>query len=58
MYQGDKFGIGAHLDTETFINEKGIKHQSPLEKGRYNQHAGHIPKHTDGLNNVKRIYCK
>ncbi|MFL0185077.1 RHS repeat-associated core domain-containing protein, partial [Tenacibaculum maritimum] len=54
MHREDKFGRGQHLHTATLIDEKGNIHQSPLDKGRYNQHDGHIPENKKGFKgNVK-----
>lgn len=49
MHADDKFGRGIHLHTASIKDEQGNLHSSPLEKGRYNQHKGHIPEETIGI---------
>ncbi|MBN6078289.1 hypothetical protein HYE59_12365, partial [Aggregatibacter actinomycetemcomitans] len=62
MHADDKFGRGVHLHTATIKDEQGNLHSSPLEKGRYNQHKGHIPEEKIGIkeNTVpkKLLNCK
>ena len=53
LHADDKFGRPPHLHTATDLD----RYSSPLIKGRYNQHAGHIPKEGEvllrGVKNIK-----
>ena len=45
LHADDKFGRPPHLHTATDLD----RYSSPLIKGRYNQHAGHIPEEGEVL---------
>lgn len=45
LHADDKFGRPPHLHTATDLD----RYSSPLIKGRYNQHAGHIPEEREVL---------